>query len=109
MSEKNSRWSRLELLKVLCLYASLSPERNGNPTNEEIKAMAEAIGRSESSISLRIANYIARDKRMQEIGHKDMFGGGVEVDILWKELSDKTGYLQPDKILKAIAFISTTA
>lgn len=108
MSEKNSRWSRLELLKTLCLYASLAPERNGIPTNEEVRAMAEAIGRSEASISLRMANYVARDKRMQDLGHKGMFGGGVEVDILWAEISDENGHLDLSKILRTIAFLDST-
>jgi hypothetical protein len=104
MSEKNSRWSRLELLKALSLYASLTPDRKGNPSKSDLEALASALGRSYASASLRISNIKALDPKITISGVKGMTAGGSEIDEIWQECCDEQGFLSQAKVLRAIAF-----
>lgn len=63
--------------------------------------------RSVDSVSLRLANYVARDPQMTRLGFKGMYGGGEKVDQIWGECSDRDGTLDWRKTM--LALIEATA
>jgi hypothetical protein len=58
--------------------------------------------RSIASVSLRLANYVARDPQMARAGFKGMYGGGEKVDQIWDECSDRDGSLDWKKTMMAL-------
>jgi hypothetical protein len=74
MGTRGEDWEEAEMLRVLAYYASL----NGGPYSEEdVQELADRMpNRGPATIKLRIANYVARDPRMKEVGRKGFSGGG---------------------------------
>lgn len=58
--------------------------------------------RSIDSVSLRLANFVARDPQMTRAGFKGMYGGGEKVDLIWGECSDRDGMLDWRKVMMAL-------
>jgi len=101
---RNGNWSRHELLTVLWLYASYEPSMRGTIPVEMKKIVSQKLGiRSVASVSMRLANFIARDPEMVGYGAKGLFGGGHHVDTLWQEVSDSSGRLDYHLLLRTLA------
>gem|GEM_PF-2646746 len=105
MSEKNSRWSRQELVTSLCFYAALSDQERMTIPKSSMDVMLEALPlRTKASLKMRIANFIAVDPEMKKLGHKGLDGGGDQVGQIWQEFSDEVGSLNLKKVLRAKIF-----
>ena len=94
-------WTRKEMLIVLAYYSTL-----GYPKVVDRLAAQECSlflrSRSVASVSLRLANYVARDPQMARAGFKGMYGGGEKVDQIWDECSDRDGILDWRKVMMAL-------
>jgi hypothetical protein len=94
-------WTREELLMCLAYYSS-SPSPKVF-SREQIKELSGLLQRrSSDSVSLRLANFIARDSDMTKLGYLGMSGGGQKVDNIWSEFSDQQGHLDQGAITLAI-------
>jgi hypothetical protein len=107
LEKRAGEWSYEELLRVLCLYASLDVEHRSKVPKGLIQDVQILMRqRTLASIQMRIANYVARDPEMRARGVKGMFGGGVHVDAIWRQCSDESGNLDLQKIaLEAAIFL----
>lgn len=67
------RWSEEETVLALYLYFQLpfGKLHSGNP---EIKALAAAFGRSNSSVAMKLANFASLDPKITESGRKGLDG-----------------------------------
>ena len=78
---RGSRWTRKELLAVLYFYVKRKEEL-ATPQNHPLtEKLAVAMGRTNASISMRIANYRSEDPAYPGRG---LEGGGPYIKI-WRE------------------------
>lgn len=104
MRKRNGGWTKLEMLRVLAIYASIGPaERTKTPDHVIDLAQKVLPLRSSASIKMRIANYIARDPEMSALGLSGMYGGGDHVGLYWEQNSDDHGNLDLKKLLFNLA------
>lgn len=86
---KLNLWTREELILALNLYLKLPFGKMHSRTPEIIK-LAEAIGRTPSSIAMRLTNFANVDPFHQNRGIKGMSGGRKQVEPIWNEfINDK--------------------
>ena len=69
-----TKWTRHELLAALYLYCRL-PFGNIHSDNPEVIRYADAIGRSPSSLAMRLANIASIDPVITSSGRKGLRGG----------------------------------
>jgi len=81
---KLNLWSREELILALNLYLKLPFGKMHSRTPEIIK-LAEIIGRTPSSIAMRLTNFASVDPFHQSRGIKGMSGGKKQVEPIWHE------------------------
>lgn len=81
---KLNLWSREELILALNLYLKLPFGKMHSRTPEIIK-LAEIIGRTPSSIAMRLTNFASVDPFHQNRGIKGMSGGKKQVEPIWNE------------------------
>ena len=94
MEKRAGAWEYEEMLRVLCLYASLDTADKSKAPKEVLKEVQSRMpARTIASIQMRISNYIARDPEMKAIGIKGMFGGGDHVDEIWDKFAAEDGSL----------------
>ena len=106
MEKRAGEWNYEELLRVLCLYSSLDIEQRNKVPKELIEAVQKRMPkRTNDSIQMRIANYIARDPAMKKLGIKGMFGGGTHVDTIWDKFADESGSLDLQKLAREAAVV----
>lgn len=80
-------WSRSELIVAFNLYCK-TPFTKINASNKVIIELANIIGRSPSSVALKLANFARLDPALQERNILGMrHGSKAEADI-WQEFSD---------------------
>ena len=77
-------WSREELILVFNLYLKLPFGKMHKQTPEVIE-MAHLIGRTVSSISIRLGNFASCDPYHQSRGVKGMVGGIKQCQPIWDE------------------------
>lgn len=77
-------WSREELILVFNLYLKLPFGKMHKQTPEVIE-MANLIGRSVNSISIRLGNFASCDPYHQSRGVKGMIGGIKQCQPIWDE------------------------
>ena len=100
MEKRAGAWEYDEMLRVLCLYASVDIGDKTRISRETLELVKSHMPRRTiGTIKLRLSNYIARDPEMQEIGIKGLSGGGVHVDEIWQKFSDDHGILDHKKLL----------
>lgn len=87
---RGSRWTRKELLAVLYFYLKYKPELTSPQNHPLIENLAKAMGRTVSSIAMRIANYKSVDPADSGRG---LEAGGPYMKI-WREYEDN-----PDRVL----------
>jgi hypothetical protein len=101
MGKRNGPWTQEELVKCLCFYAYYPAEtRAAIPARDRNQLSRTLPNRSEASIAIRLANYVARDPEQRLLGKVGMAGGGSHVDVLWASCSDKDGNVSFPKLLK---------
>ena len=77
-------WSREELILVFNLYLKL-PFGKMHSRTPEVLEMAHLIGRTVSSISIRLGNFASCDPYHQSRGVKGMVGGIKQCQPIWDE------------------------
>lgn len=82
--KKRNFWSDDEMLLVLDLYFR-TPYNKRTRSNPEIIELAKLIGRTPSSIVLRMANYLCFDVEEQKLGHKGMNDGARQCKPFWEK------------------------
>ncbi|WP_310558160.1 HNH endonuclease [Flavobacterium sp.] len=83
MPSKNL-WSREELILAFNLYLKI-PFGKMHSTNKDIIHLANLIGRTPSSIALRLVNFASVDPILSARGVKGMVGGTKIVQPIWDE------------------------
>ncbi|MDG2431091.1 HNH endonuclease [Flavobacterium sp.] len=77
-------WTKEELILAFNLYLKI-PFGKMHSTNKDIIHLANLIGRSSSSIALRLVNFASVDPALQARGIKGMSGGTKIVQPIWDE------------------------
>jgi hypothetical protein len=104
MEKRAGAWDYEEMLRVLCLYASLdTADKSKTPKDVLEEVQRRMPHRTIASIQMRISNYIARDPEMKAIGIKGMFGGGDHVDEIWEKFSTEDGSLSLQLLVQEAA------
>jgi putative restriction endonuclease len=67
MREGQKLWTRDELILTINLYCKL-PFGKMHSRNEEVKSLAELIGRTSSSVALKLGNFASFDPTLQQRG-----------------------------------------
>lgn len=83
MSTRNL-WSKEELILAFNLYLKI-PFGKMHSTNKDIIHLANLIGRTPSSIALRLVNFASVDPVLKARGIKGMDGGTKIVQPIWDE------------------------
>jgi putative restriction endonuclease len=77
-------WTKEELILAFNLYLKI-PFGKMHSTNKDIIHLANLIGRTPSSIALRLVNFASVDPALQARGIKGMSGGTKIVKPIWDE------------------------
>lgn len=86
-------WTHEELMVALRLYLQL-PFGKLDQRNPEVIKLAHIIGRTPSSVALRLVNYAALDPIQQQRGIKGMTNGGKACKEYWDRfMADKDSFL----------------
>lgn len=83
MAERNL-WTKEELILAFNLYWKI-PFGRMHTSNPDIIHLAQLIGRTPSSIALRLVNFASVDPALQARGIKGMQGGLKQVQPIWDE------------------------
>jgi putative restriction endonuclease len=100
MKEGQKLWARDELMLAINLYCKL-PFGRLSSTTKEIKELANLIGRTPSSVALKLVNFSSLDPSLQARGIKGM-GNASKLD---KEIGDEfytnwdTALIDSEKLL----------
>lgn len=96
-------WTREEFILVLNLYYKL-PFGKLNHTTKEVQELAKLLGRTESSIALRLVNFAACDPYILATGRHGMQSGAKQCQPYWDEFnSDREALLfESEKILAGL-------
>ena len=100
---KRNVWTEEEMILSLDLYYKL-PFGRLNQHTPEVKKLAALIGRTPSSVALRLVNYAACDPEIVNSGRKDMVSGIGKCKPFWDRYADKTEdlFLQAENIKAAM-------
>jgi hypothetical protein len=81
---KGNRWTREELLLAMNLYCKLpfGQLRHGNP---DVIRLARALGRTPSSVSMKLCNFASFDPALQARGVKGLTGASRADKAIWDE------------------------
>ncbi len=79
-----NNWTREELILAFNLYLKI-PFGKMSRTNKDIIHLASLIGRTSSSVALRLVNFASVDPVLQARGIKGMVGGAKVVSPIWDE------------------------
>lgn len=97
MGTKGVDWTDEEMLRVLAFYAGFP---DGKIPRKKIAELAKTMtGRSEATISLRLANFSARDPKKIEEGLKGLMGGGKKASRVVERYLTASGEFDLHKIL----------
>lgn len=80
-------WTREELILTFNLYFTI-PFGQFHKGNPKVKELAELIGRSPSSISMRLSNFANVDPYHAERGVKGLSNGRRQVEPIWEEFNN---------------------
>ncbi len=81
-----NRWTEAETKRALYLYFQLpfGQIHSGNP---EIVALAQAIGRTPSSIAMKLANFASLDPKIRNTGRRGLDGASALDREIWAEFN----------------------
>ena len=88
MTTERRNWSREELIVALNLYLKL-PFGKLHKGTKEIIELSKIIGRTPSSVSMRLGNFASVDPFHQQRGIKGLSGGLKQVEPIWNEFINK--------------------
>lgn len=97
------RWTTAETKQALYLYFQL-PFGQLHSKNPEIIALAAKVGRTPSSIAMKLANFASLDPKITESGRKGLIGATALDREIWNEfhndwtrlIMEAEGYSDPD-------------
>jgi len=97
---KKNLWSKDELILVFNLYLKMSFGKM-HSRNPDVIHLANVIGRTPSSIALRLVNYASVDPYHKQRGVSGMRGGVNQVQPIWDEFIDnkETLIFESERIL----------
>lgn len=84
---RGEKWTREEMILAFNLYLKL-PFGKIHTSTPEIIELANLMGRSVNSVTLRLANYASCDPYHQNRGVKGMVGGLKQCQPIWDEFAD---------------------
>ena len=87
-----NRWTREELIVALNLYLKL-PFGKLHSRNADIVHLAGLIGRTPSSVAIRLNNFASVDPYHKQRGIGGLPGGKAQVEPIWKEFIDNQANL----------------
>lgn len=82
--QKGDRWSREEMILAFNLYFQIPFSRYSSKTPEVI-SLAQTMGRTPSSVALRLTNFASCDPILQAEGIKGMYAGKKQCQPYWDE------------------------
>jgi hypothetical protein len=104
LEKRAGAWDYEEMLRVLCLYASLDRTEKTRTPNDVLSEVQKRMPhRTLASIQMRLSNFVARDPEMKALGIKGMFGGGDHVDVIWEKFSGEDGSLNLQSLIQEAA------
>ena len=82
MNSTARRWTEEETKLALFLYFQLpfGQLHSGNP---EIRNLAKLIGRSDSSVAMKLCNFASLDPKITETGRKGLQGASAQDRAMW--------------------------
>lgn len=86
---KRNEWTKDEMILALDLYYKL-PFGKLSKNTSEVKELATLIGRTPSSVALRLTNYAACDPYIINSGRKGMVSGIGKCKPFWDYYADNT-------------------
>ena len=104
---KGSRWTREEMILCLNLYLKLPYGQLDHRTREVIE-LAELMGRSANTVSIRLNNYASCDPQLQVSGRSGMEGGRKQCQPYWDEFDGNREDLLFDSEKILAAYQNTT-
>ena len=98
------KWSREEAIVVLALYCRI-PFAKSSKTNPEVMRVARIIGRTPSSVNLRVGNFGSFDPRLREKGIVGLGNTGAMAKNVWDEFQTDWSKLavEADRIEREMA------
>ena len=84
---RGEKWTREEMILAFNLYLKL-PFGKMHTRTPEIIELANLIGRSVNSVTLRLVNYASCDPYHQQRGVKGMVGGLKQCQPIWDEFAN---------------------
>lgn len=84
MAEKNNRWSRKELLVAFHLYCQM-PFGKMHKGNLEIIRLAGLIGRTPSSVAMKLVNFASLDPAITSTGRAGLGNASAGDQAIWNE------------------------
>lgn len=86
MASKHSRWSREELLVAFNLYCQM-PFGKMHSRNPDIIRLANAIGRTPSSVSMKLVNFASLDPSITSTGRRGLGNASRADKAIWDEFN----------------------
>ncbi len=86
MASQNSRWSREELLIAFNLYCQM-PFGKMHSRNPRIVQVAEVLGRSPSSVSMKLVNFASLDPSITSTGRTGLGNASQADKAMWNEFN----------------------
>lgn len=87
MNEPRKRWNEEETKLALFLYFQL-PFGQLHSGNAEIQKLASILGRTNSSVAMKLANFASLDPKITESGRKGLQGASALDRIVWAQFSE---------------------
>lgn len=107
MAEKREKWTREELIIAFNLYCKI-PFTKIKYTNPKIIELATVIGRSPSSIALKLVNFARLDPELKKRNISGMQHGSKGEEIIWNEFNDNWEELAYESELLLARFRGTS-
>ncbi len=87
MAKRNTRWSRKELLVAFNLYCQL-PFGKMHKGNPEIIQLSELIGRTPSSVAMKLVNFASLDPAITSTGRAGLGNASAGDQEIWNEFHE---------------------
>lgn len=96
------RWTAAQTKRALYLYFQL-PFGQLDKGNHEIIALAHALGRTPSSVAMKLANFASLDPKIRDSGRKGLDGASALDREVWSEFNSDWTRLIMDAELLALS------
>jgi putative restriction endonuclease len=99
VTEPRRNWTEDETRLALFLYFQLpfGQLHSGNP---EVQKLASILGRTHSSVAMKLCNFASLDPKITETGRKGLRGASAQDKRIWQEFHDDwTGQIEKTEII----------